>query len=193
MLAFACWMLYLTPKSQLQERWYSADLAWSTLFFLKLYIIHLLKMLYSSNLSLCESSGKIIECTLLLLWHYPSLNRPAWYIQIGGKTTIQVLIHPYEEYFTYSQVGDTAWWGLSEATKVPCEMWMALFVISNINARCWVTKGGDCMNHHICTDSRVARHPLLIAKRNANFCVGQIYWCSVEWNSHDLKGMQHGW
>ena len=42
--------------------------------FCKLYVIHLLKMLYSSNLSLCESSGKNIECTLLLLWHYPSLN-----------------------------------------------------------------------------------------------------------------------
>ena len=32
-------------------------------FFFKLYAIHLLKMLYSSNLSLCESSGKILECT----------------------------------------------------------------------------------------------------------------------------------
>ena len=60
-----------------------------------LYIIHLLNMLYSSNLSLCESSGKIIECTLLLLWHYPSLNLPAWYIQIGGKTTIPVLVLPW--------------------------------------------------------------------------------------------------
>ena len=29
MMAFACWMLlYLTTKSQLQERWYFADLAW---------------------------------------------------------------------------------------------------------------------------------------------------------------------
>ena len=109
-------------------------------FFLKLYIIHLLKMLYSSNLSLCESSGKIIECTLLLLWHYPSVNHPAWYIQIDGKTTIPVLVHPYDEYFTYSLVGDIAWWALSEATKIPCEMWMALFVISNINARCCITE-----------------------------------------------------
>ena len=41
-----------------------------------------------------ESSGKIIECTLLLLWHYPSLDLPAWYIQIGGKTTIPVLVLP---------------------------------------------------------------------------------------------------
>ena len=139
MLAFARWMLlYLTTNSQLQERWYSTDLGWSTLFFFKLYAIHLLKMLYSANLSLCESSGKIIECTLLLLWHYPSLNLPAWYF--GGKTTIPVLVLPYEEYFTYSRVGDTAWLGLSEATQIPCEMWMALSVISNINARCCITE-----------------------------------------------------
>ena len=106
--------------------------------FFKLYAIHLLKMLYSSNLSLCESSGKILECTLLLLWHYPSLNLPAWYI--GGKTAIPVLVLPYEEYFTHSRVGDTAWLGLSEATQIPCEMLMALSVISNINARCCVTE-----------------------------------------------------
>ena len=79
MLAFVHWMLlHLTTKSQLQETWYSADLK-------LLYIIHLLKMLYSSNLSFCESSGKIFQCTLLLLWQWPSLNLPAWYIQIGGK------------------------------------------------------------------------------------------------------------
>ena len=140
MLAFARWMLlYLTTKSQLQEIWYSTDLRWSTLFSsFKLYVIHLLKMLYSANPSLCESSGEIIEYTLLLLWHYPSLNLPAWYI--GGKKTIPVLVLPYEEYFTYSRVGDTAWWGLSEAIKIPCEMWMALSVISNINARCCITE-----------------------------------------------------
>ena len=107
-------------------------------FFFKLYVIHLLKMLYSANPGLCESSGKIIEYTLLLLWHYPSLNLPAWHI--GGKTTIPVLVLPYEEYFTYSRVGDTAWLGLSRATQIPCEMWMALSVITDINARCCITE-----------------------------------------------------
>ena len=63
--------------------------------FFKLYIIHLLNMLYSSNLSLCECSGKIIGYTLLLLWHDPSFNLPAWYKQIGGKTTIPVMVLPW--------------------------------------------------------------------------------------------------
>ena len=118
-------------------------LCWSCMtnivFFKLLYITHLLKMLYSSNPSLCESSGKIIECTLLLLWHYPSLNLPTWYIQIGGKQPFQFWSF-LEEYFTYSQLGDTAWWVLSETTKIPCEMWMALSLISNINARCCITE-----------------------------------------------------
>ena len=116
-------------------------LYWSwviNVFFFKLYVIHLLKMLYSANPSLCESSGKIIEYTLLLLWHYPSLNLPARHI--GGKTTIPVLVLPYEEYLTYSRVGDTARLGLSRATQIRCEMWMALSVITDINARCCITK-----------------------------------------------------
>ena len=58
-------------------------------------ILSICYILYSSNLSLCESSGIIIECTLLLLWHYRSLNLPAWYIQIGGQTTIPVLVLPW--------------------------------------------------------------------------------------------------
>ena len=160
--------------------------------FCKLYVIHLLKMLYSSNLSLCESSGKNIECTLLLLWHYPSLNLPAWYI--GGKTTIPVLVLPYEEYFTYSWVGDTAWLGLSEATQIPCEMWMALSVIFNSNSRCCITEWPREEIAWILLSVQRVEWPgtlLLIAKRNVKFYVGHIYWCSVECNSHDLKGMQH--
>ena len=138
MLAFARWMLlYLTTKSQLQERWYSTDLGWSALFFL-IVCYPSPKDAIFSNPSLCESSGKIIEYTLLLLWHYPSLNLPAWHI--GGKTTIPVLVLPYEEYFTCSQVGDTAWLGLSETTQIPCEMWMALSVITDINARRCITE-----------------------------------------------------
>ena len=44
------------------------------------------------------------------------------------------------EYFTYSWVGETAWWGLSKAIKSPCEIWMALSVISDISARCYMAE-----------------------------------------------------
>ena len=142
MMAFACWMLlYLTTKSQLQERWYFADLAWrSTLLINRkcCVFLHLLKILYSSNISLSDSSGKIPEYTLLLLWHYLSLKLPIWYIQIGRKKC--QFWSFLGEHFTCSRVGETAWWGLSEAIKIPCEMWMALSVISDISGRCCATE-----------------------------------------------------
>ena len=104
----------------------------------KCCVFYISSMLYSSNISLSDSSGKIPEYTLLLLWHYPSLKLPIWYIQIGRKK-FQFWSF-LGEHFTCSRVGETAWWGLSEAIKIPCKMWMALSVISDISGRCCATE-----------------------------------------------------
>ena len=104
-----------------------------------LCIFHLLKMLYSSKLSPCESSGKILECTSFSGDTIHLSTSPHDIYKLVEKTTIPLLVLRWE-YFTYSRVGETAWWGLSEAIKIPCEMQMALSVISDISARCYITE-----------------------------------------------------
>ena len=134
----ACLMLYLTTKSQLQERWYFADLVWRSKLFInrKCPVEKFLSVLCCS----CDTTNpsnfrhdiyKLVEKQPFQFWSF-----------LG-------------EYFTYSRVGETVWRGLSEVIKIPCEMWMAFSVISDISARCYITEWGDFMNPRICTESRV--------------------------------------
>ena len=149
-----------------------------------LCISHLLKILYSSNLSLCESNALCCSCDTTYLSTFPhdiytlEEKQPSQFWSFLG------------EYFTYSRVGETAWWELSQAIKIPCEIWMALSVISHISARCYINEWPREEIAWILISAQRVKW-FCQAKRN-DFYVGQIYWCSVEWNSHDLIGMQHG-
>ena len=159
-----------------------------------LCILHLLKMLYSSNLSLSDSSGKILECTLSLLWHYPSLIFPYEIYKLVGKNSSSgpslgniSHVHEWER-----QHGE----GCPRRSRflVKCE-WHSLWYLTLVAGAVSLSDQGRRLHEswYLYEESSgSARHLLLIAKRNDNFYVGQIYWCSVEWNGHDLKGMQHG-
>ena len=117
------------------------------------WIPHLQKMLYSSNLSLCESSWKILECTLFPLLHYPSLNLPTWYTQIGGKTSITILVLPWGIFHIFTSERDI----MVRAVKNDQDsLWHVNDTLCDIWHQCqglyhWVTEGGDCMNPDICT------------------------------------------
>ena len=79
-------------------------------------------MLYSSNLSLYEYSGKIHECTVALVTlPIPQLSHMISINKLVEKQPFQFLSF-LEVYFTYSRVGERAWRGLSDAIKIPCEM-----------------------------------------------------------------------
>ena len=151
-----------------------------------LCISHLLKILYSSNLSLVHSVAlvtlPISQLFHMIYTHWRKNNHSSSGPSLGNISHI----HEWER-----QHGESC---LRRSRFLVKYEWHSRWYLTLVPGAISMRDQGRRLHESSYLhreSSGSTRHLLLIAKRNA-FCVGQIYWCSKEWKSHDLKGMQHG-
>ena len=185
-LAFALWMLYLTTQSQLQERWYFADLALrSTLFINRKCCVFLI----SERCYILQtwvfvgpvgkfSSALCFSCNTTHLSTFPhDIHKLVENIHSNSGPSLGNIshIHKWER---HHGEGCRRW----SKFLVKCE-WHSRWYLTSVPGAISLSDRGRRLHEswYLCRESSgAARHHLLIAKRNDSFYLGQIYFSGLK-------------
>ena len=146
-------------------------------------ISHLRKMLYSSNLSLCGSSWKILECTVSFVTL--PISQPSHTIYTNWWKNIHSNSDPSLGNISHIQEWERHHGeGCRRRSRflVKCE-WHSLWYLASVPGAISLSDWGRRLHESwylYKESSGTARHHLLIAKRNDSFYLGHIYFSGVK-------------
>ena len=187
MLAFAYWMLlYLTTKSQLQETWYLADLAWRwTLFINRKYCVFPISesCYIHQTWVFVGPVGKFLSalcfsCNTTHLSNFPhDIHKLVENIHFNSGPSLRNISHIHEWERHHGE-------GCRRRSRflVKCE-WHSLWYLTSVPGAISLSDRGRRFHESWCLyreSSGTVRHHLLIAKRNESFYLGQIYFSGVK-------------